>query len=180
MKFSPVDLPGVWLIDLEKHVDDRGWFARTWCAREFAEHGICADFKQSNLSFNAKAGTLRGMHIQLAPHPEAKLVQCVRGAIYDVVVDLRPDSPTHKKWFAAELSEENNRILFIPAGLAHGFQTLTDNSSVFYQMSEFYHPECASGFRWDDPAFEIAWPNTPERTIAPKDLSFGDYQQSDS
>lgn len=147
------------MIDLERQADDRGFFARTWCRREFEDHGLNSRLVQCSLSFNKRRGTLRGMHYQVEPHAEAKLVRCTRGAIYDVIIDLRPDSPTFTKWAAAELTAENMTMLYIPEGFAHGFQTLEDDSEVFYQMSEFYHPECARGVRWDDPAFGIVWPN---------------------
>lgn len=158
MKFSPTKLPGVWILDLERQEDERGFFARSWCRLEFEKHGLDPRLVQCNMSFNRRKGTLRGMHYHAAPHQEAKLVRCIRGAIYDVAVDLRPALPTHRQWTAVELSAENRRALFVPTGCAHGFQTLEDNTEVFYQMSEFYHAECDRGVRWDDPALQIKWP----------------------
>ena len=171
MKFTETCLPGVFLIEIEPIADERGFFARSWCAREFAERGLNPNLAQCNLSFNHRAGTLRGMHYQAAPHEEAKLVRCTQGAIYDVVVDLRPGSPTYCCWAGRELTASNRSMLFIPEGCAHGFQTLTPNSEVFYQMSAFYYPAAARGVRWDDPAFGIDWPPA-ERTISEKDLSY--------
>jgi dTDP-4-dehydrorhamnose 3,5-epimerase len=158
MKFSPTKLPGVWIVDLEKHEDERGFFARSWCRREFEDHGINPNLVQCSVSFNRKKGTLRGIHRQIAPHAESKTVRCTRGAIYDVAVDLRPDSPAYKQWMAVELNSDNGRMLYIPEGCGHGFQTLADNTEVFYQMSEFHHPESARGIRWNDPALKIEWP----------------------
>lgn len=158
MRFSPLSIPGAWVIDPDLLEDERGFFARAFCRKEFEQHGLNAELVQCNISFNRKRGTLRGMHYQTAPHQEAKLVRCTRGAIHDVVLDLRPGSPTFLRWEAAELSAENHRMMYVPEGCAHGFQSLADESEVFYQMGEFYHPECSSGVRWDDPAFGIAWP----------------------
>jgi dTDP-4-dehydrorhamnose 3,5-epimerase len=169
MKFLPTKLPGVWIVDLEKHEDERGFFARTWCRREFEEHGLNPNLVQSSVSFNRKKGTLRGMHYQIAPHAESKLIRCTRGAIYDVAVDLRMTAPTYKKWIAVELTAKNSRALYIPEGFAHGFQSFEDNTEVFYQMSEFYQPECSRGIRWNDPALNIQWP------IANPFLSDRDY-----
>jgi dTDP-4-dehydrorhamnose 3,5-epimerase len=169
MKFSPTKLPGVWIVDLEKHEDERGFFARTWCRREFEEHSLNPNLVQCSVSFNRKKGTLRGMHYRIAPHAESKLVRCTRGAIYDVAVDLRTTAPTYKNWITVELTAENSHALYIPEGFAHGFQTLEDDTEVFYQMSEFYQPECSRGIRWNDPALNIQWP------IANPFLSDRDY-----
>jgi dTDP-4-dehydrorhamnose 3,5-epimerase len=158
MRFTETKLKGAFILEPEILEDERGFFARTWCRHEFEAHGLTTIFVQGNISFNHKRGTLRGMHYQVEPHAEAKLVRCTMGAIYDVILDLRADSATFKQWLAVELTAKNRRMLFIPAGLAHGFQTLEDNTEVLYQMSEFYHPECARGVRWDDPAFGIGWP----------------------
>ncbi len=158
MLFIETKLAGVYIIELEKIEDDRGFFARTFCQREFEAHGLNPRIAQCSVSFNRRKGTLRGMHYQVAPYEESKLVRCTMGAIYDVAVDLRPDSLTHKQWMAVELTEDNRRALYIPAGCAHGFQTLVDDAEVYYQISEFYHPEVAKGIRWDDPAFGITWP----------------------
>ncbi|WP_449245244.1 dTDP-4-dehydrorhamnose 3,5-epimerase [Desulfobacca acetoxidans] len=157
MIFCETRLKGAFIIELEPIADARGFFARTWCQREFAAHGLKSRFVQCNISYNKKKGTLRGMHYQIAPHAEAKVVRCTRGAIYDVIIDLRPDSLTFKQWLAVELTADNRRMLYIPEEFAHGFQTLEDDTEVFYQMSEFYHPECARGVRWDDEAFGIEW-----------------------
>jgi dTDP-4-dehydrorhamnose 3,5-epimerase len=158
VRFHETELPGAFVIEPERMEDDRGFFARTWCVREFADHGLSTDLVQCNVSYNARQGTLRGMHYQVAPHAEVKLVRCTRGSIFDAIVDLRPDSPTFRRWVGVELSAENGRMLYIPGGFAHGFQTLEDGSEIFYQMSTFYHPESARGLRWDDPAVKIAWP----------------------
>ena len=168
MKFSPTVLAGACIIDIEPVPDERGFFARSWCREEFARHGLNPDLAQCSISFNKKRGTLRGMHYQAKPHEETKVVRCTRGAIYDVILDLRPESPTFRKWIAVELSADNRRMLYIPAGLAHGFQSLTDDAEVFYQISTPYHPESARGVRWDDPAFGIEWLVT-ERIISDKD-----------
>lgn len=175
MHFKPTRLPGVYLIEPERLADERGFFARTWCVQEFAAHGLDSRLAQCSVSFNKKKGTLRGMHYQTAPHEEAKLVRCTQGAIYDVALDLRPESPTHKDWVAVELTAENRWMLYLPRGCAHGFQTLTDDAEVFYQISELYHPECSSGVRWDDLAFDIRWP-APPSVIAAKDRGYPDYR----
>jgi dTDP-4-dehydrorhamnose 3,5-epimerase len=158
MKLSETKLKGAYIIEIEPVTDERGFFARSFCANEFEKHGLNPRIVQCNISFNKKKGTLRGMHYQVAPYEEAKLVSCIRGAIYDVIIDLRQNSPTYCQWFFVELNAENYKILYVPKGFAHGFQTLEDNTVVFYQMSEFYHPECARGVRWDDKAFGIKWP----------------------
>lgn len=174
MKFTPTEISGVWIVDLERHEDERGWFARTWCAHEFEAHGLNPRMVQCSTSFNKKKGTLRGMHYQAAPHEEVKLVRCASGAILDVALDLRPNSPTFKRWVGVELTEDNGRALYIPEGCAHGFQTLKDNTEVFYQMTEFFHPQATRGVRWDDSAFAIRWPiNGP--TIASRDSSYQDF-----
>lgn len=158
MIFKETELKGAFVIELVCIEDERGFFARSFCTREFQKYGLNPCVVQCNISFNKKKGTLRGMHYQIAPHEEAKLVRCTQGAIYDVIIDLRPESPTYTQWFAVELSADARNMLYIPEGFAHGFQTLVDNTEVFYQMSEFYHPECSRGIRWDDQAFGINWP----------------------
>ncbi|OQW92797.1 MAG: dTDP-4-dehydrorhamnose 3,5-epimerase [Thiotrichaceae bacterium IS1] len=178
MKFTETRLIGAYRIDLEPLSDERGFFARSWCQKEFKAYGLNPNLLQCSVSFNQKKGTLRGMHYQVAPHAEAKLVRCTRGTIYDVILDLRPDSETFKQWVAIELTAENRRMLYIPEGFAHGFQTLTDDAEVFYQMSEFYYPECARGVRWDDAAFGIEWPEESERIISFKDLQCPNYHHS--
>ena len=158
MKFSATPLPGAMLIEQDRRDDSRGWFTRTFCAHEFEAHGLPARMVQGNLSLTRRAGTLRGLHWQAAPHAEDKLVQCVRGAIWDCIVDLRPGSSTYCRWFGTELTESNGRMLFVPKGFAHGFVTLADDAAVGYQMSAFYEPSAGRGARWDDPAFGIGWP----------------------
>lgn len=162
------------LIDIEPAHDGRGFFARTFCADEFARRGLPAGFVQASLSFNHRRGTLRGLHYQAEPCPEGKLVRCTRGAIFDVMVDLRRTSPTHCRWFAVELTAENARAVYIPPGFAHGFQTLCDDTEVFYQMTAEYRPELARGVRWNDPAFAIGWP-LPEPILSPRDAAFADF-----
>jgi dTDP-4-dehydrorhamnose 3,5-epimerase len=174
VKFLPTALAGACIIDIETVQDERGFFARSWCREEFARHGLNPDLAQCSISFNKKRGTLRGMHYQAAPHEETKVVRCTRGAIYDVIVDLRPESPTFRKWIAVELSADNRRMLYVPLGFAHGFQSLVDDTEVFYQISTFYHPGSARGVRWDDPAFGIEWPVT-ERVISDKDRQYPDF-----
>lgn len=175
MRFSETKLRGVYTISLEPHRDERGFFARTWCREEFEAHGLNAQLVQCSISFNKRKGTLRGMHFQQAPYAEAKLVRCTKGAIYDVAVDLRPSSPTFKQWTALILTEANREMMYVPEGCAHGFLTVEDESEVLYQMSEFYAPEAARGFRWDDPAFGIAWPGKVE-VIASKDATYSDFE----
>jgi dTDP-4-dehydrorhamnose 3,5-epimerase len=174
VKFLETKLKGACLVEPELRSDERGGFARVFCRREFQAHGLNPDLAQCNLSFNRLAGTLRGMHYQRAPHAEAKLVRCTAGAIYDVIVDLRPESSTFMKWAAAELSAENRRLLYVPEGCAHGYQALTDGAEVFYQVSAFYHPPSEGGLRWDDPAFGIRWP-LPVAAISAKDASWPDW-----
>ena len=176
MIFTETKLKGAFLVEPELMKDERGFFARSFCENEFKEHGLKSRVLQCNLSFNGAKGTLRGMHYQISPFAEAKLVSCTRGAVYDVIIDLRPDSSTYCQWFAAELTAENYRMLYIPEGFAHGFQTLTENTMVFYQMYEFYHPEAARGVRWDDPTFAIKWPLTA-RNITKKDRTYPDFKR---
>jgi dTDP-4-dehydrorhamnose 3,5-epimerase len=174
MIFHETRLKGPFVIDIEELHDERGFFARSWCRREFAKHDLNPNLAQCSVSFNRKRGTLRGMHYQRAPHQEAKLVRCTAGAIYDVIVDLRHDSPTFAQWMGVELTDTNRRMLYIPEDFAHGFQTLEDNTEVFYQISEFYEPDSAAGVRWDDPAFGIQWP-TAERIISARDATYPDF-----
>lgn len=179
MQFTPLELAGAFVVDVDVHEDSRGLFARTFCAEEFAGHGLAAAFPQCNVSYNARRGTLRGMHLQDAPHAEAKLVRCVRGAIFDVILDLRPGSPTHAQWVAEELTAENRRALYIPEGMAHGFLSLTDGSEVFYQMSTSHSAAHARGVRWNDPSFGITWPLDRAGVSAPilsaRDAEYGNY-----
>lgn len=158
MKFIETALSGAYIIDIEPIEDERGFFSRSWCKKKFEEQGLNPNLVQCNLSFNKKRGTLRGMHYQSKPYEEDKLVRCTMGGIYDVIIDLRPNSCSYQEWLAVELNAINRKMLYIPAGFAHGFQTLEDNTEVFYQMTEFYHPECARGVRWNDPVFKIEWP----------------------
>jgi dTDP-4-dehydrorhamnose 3,5-epimerase len=176
MKFTQTPLQGAYIIDIEPIEDERGLFARSWCRKEFRSHGLDAELVQCNISFNRKYGTLRGMHYQAQPYAEAKLVRCTSGVIYDVIIDLRRDSPTFKKWYPAELTATNRRMLFIPEGFAHGFQTLEENTEVLYQMSEYYHPEHARGVRWNDPLFSIEWPVT-NVIMSKRDREYTDFQQ---
>jgi len=174
MIFKETKLKGTYIIEIEPLEDERGFFARTWCQREFEAHQLNSRLVQCSISFNKKKGTLRGMHFQVAPYEETRLVRCTKGAIHDVALDLRPASLTFKQWIAFELTEENHQMLYIPQGFAHGFQTLEDNTEVFYQMSESYHPECARGVRWDDPAFRIVWPKDII-VISDKDREYPDF-----
>lgn len=171
MIFTETPLAGAFVIDLEPHADERGFFARTYCRREFEEHGLNPNVVQCNTSFNHKSGTLRGLHYQKAPSREAKLVRCVRGSIYDVIVDLRGESPTYSKHFGVDLAADHYRALYIPESFAHGFQTLEDNSEVEYQMSEYYAPGSAAGYRYDDPKLAVKWP-LQVSVISTHDLSW--------
>ncbi len=174
MIFTPTGLPGAFLLEVERREDERGFFARTWCQREFLEHGLNPRLVQCSISYSRTKGTLRGMHYQVAPHEETKLIRCTAGAIHDVIIDLRPASPTFKQHFAVTVSAENYRTIYVPEGVAHGFQTLEDDTELLYQMSEFYTPECARGVRWDDAAFAIAWPPA-DRIIAERDRTWPDF-----
>jgi dTDP-4-dehydrorhamnose 3,5-epimerase len=175
MIFTETKLEGAFIIEPQKLEDARGFFARTWSQREFAERGLESRPVEGNASFNKAKGTLRGMHYQVAPFAQAKLVRCSRGAIYDVIVDLRPASPTFKQWVGVELTESNGLLLYVPAGFAHGFQTLEDETEIVYQMFEVYAPEHAGGVRWNDPAFDIRWPDA-ERVITKRDQNYADFQ----
>lgn len=171
MKFATTSLKDATLIDVARFGDERGYFTRTFCAETFAREGLVSVYPQSNHAANAKAGTLRGLHFQRAPHAEAKLVRCVKGALYDVIVDLRPESPTHMRWEGFELTEENGRILYVPEGFAHGYQTLVDDTHAAYQVSSPYAPGAEGGLRWDDPAIGIRWP-APVSALSPKDAAW--------
>lgn len=174
MKFVPLSISGAYLIELEPVHDKRGFFARTWCADEFKMHGLNTKLAQCAVSYNRGRGTLRGMHYQAEPYTEAKLVRCSAGAIYDVIVDLRQGSATYCQWLAAELTAANHKMIYVPEGFAHGFQTLADGSEVFYQISTPYVSECARGVRWDDPAFRIEWP-IADPIISDRDRTFPDH-----
>lgn len=176
MKFEETELPGAFLIDVEPRGDERGFFARSWCANEYAEHGLQTGIVQANLSWNPRRGTLRGMHFQNAPHAEVKVVRATRGAIYDAIIDLRPDSPTFKRWIGAELTAENRRALYVPEGFAHGFQTLVPDCEVHYLVTEFYTPSAEGGVRWNDPAFGIEWPDAENAFLSDKDAAWPDFE----
>jgi dTDP-4-dehydrorhamnose 3,5-epimerase len=175
MIFVDTDVAGVFEIQIEPQADERGFFARTWCENEFTEKSLDAHLVQCSLSYNAKKGTLRGMHFQAAPHAETKLVRCSKGAIYDVVLDLRRDSKTYCRWIGVTLTADKRNALYIPKGCAHGFLTLADDSEVFYQMSDFFHAHSARGVRWNDPAFGIVWPGKVEM-ISARDANYPDFE----
>jgi dTDP-4-dehydrorhamnose 3,5-epimerase len=174
MKFTQTILEGAYIIEAEKMMDDRGFFARSWCQRELAAHGLASRIAQASISFNKSKGTLRGLHYQSAPHEEAKFVRCTRGAIYDVIIDLRAHSPTFKAWVGVELTADSYHILYVPKGFAHGCQTLEDNTEIQYEISEFYTPAAVRGVRYDDPAFGISWP-LPVSAITDKDMSWPNF-----
>jgi dTDP-4-dehydrorhamnose 3,5-epimerase len=174
MIFHTTKLPGVLVIEMEPRADERGYFARTYCKMEFAERGLCTEWVQTSTSFNHQRGTLRGMHYQATPHEEIKLVRCTRGAVYDVAIDLRPESPTFREWLGVELTQGNHKMFYLPKGIAHGFLTLADQSEIFYQISTPYVSEAGRGVRWNDPAFGIQWPVLDGIVISPRDASFPD------
>lgn len=176
MIFKETKIEGAFVIGLKKHRDERGSFARTWCREEFRLNGIKAQPVQANTAFSSKKGTLRGMHYQAEPYAEAKLVRCIRGALFDVMVDLRPDSPSYTQWIGVELTSVNDRMLFVPEGCAHGYQSLSDDTEVCYLSSQFYSPESERGLRWNDPAININWPISENTIISEKDQSWPDYR----
>ena len=182
MIFRETPLPGAYIIEVEPVCDERGFFARSFCRREFRAHGLNHELVQCSISFNRKKGTLRGMHYQVPPHEEAKVVRCITGAIYDVIIDLRPDSPSYKQWYSLELTStgeqgttDRYRMLYIPEGFAHGYQTLEDDTELLYQIGEYYHPESARGIRWNDAAFQIRWP-LPDPFLSEKDGNYADFE----
>jgi dTDP-4-dehydrorhamnose 3,5-epimerase len=175
MKLINLPLSGAYLIELDLVSDERGFFARTWCAEEFERFGLNPKLVQCSISWNARRGTLRGLHYQTEPYAEAKLIRCCSGAIYDVIVDLRPASPTYGKWIAAELTSENRQMLYVPEGFAHGFQTLLDDAEISYQVSASYQPDYARGVRWNDPAFGIEWPMS-DPILSARDRAFTDHK----
>jgi len=175
MIFQDIKIRGAFEIQVEAKSDERGFFARTWCQEEFEKSGLNPRLVQCSISFNARKGTLRGMHYQADPYADAKLVRCTQGAIYDVVIDLRADSATFKKWIAVELTAEKRNMIYVPEGCAHGFLTMADKSEVLYQMSEIYNPESARGVRWDDPAFQIVWP-AKVKVISERDRTYPDFE----
>ena len=174
MNFIETEIKDLFVVELNKIGDERGFFARVWCEKEFADKNLTSRMLQANTSYSKDKGTLRGLHYQLSPHQEAKLMRCIKGAIFDVAVDLRPDSKTYKKWFGIELTESNRKMLFIPEGFAHGYQTLHEDTEVFYMSSAFYAPQAERGLRWNDPAIAINWPITDELHITRKDRSWAD------
>jgi dTDP-4-dehydrorhamnose 3,5-epimerase len=174
MIFTETKLKGAFTVEIDRLEDERGFFARSWCRREFEAHGLDPGLVQCNISFNLKAGTMRGMHYQAKPFEESKLIRCTKGAVHDVIVDLRPDSPTFGQYAGFLLTSENRRMVFVPKSFAHGFLTLEDETEVFYQMSEFYFPEHGRGFRWNDPRFGISWPREIN-VISERDRNYPDF-----
>lgn len=174
MEFMATPIPGAFVIEPQRIEDERGFFARLWCERELAEHGLDTTVRQTNIGVSRVGGTLRGLHYQRAPHAETKLIRCPRGSVFDVIVDLRPDSSAHGRWFGIELNQDNHRALYVPAGCAQGYMTLTDDTEIYYHTSAFYAPQAASGVRWDDPAFDIAWPRDPV-VISDADRKWPDF-----
>ncbi|MEO7970259.1 MAG: dTDP-4-dehydrorhamnose 3,5-epimerase [bacterium] len=177
MIFTETELKDVYIIELERFEDERGFFACSFSQREFEAHGLVGRFVQNNVSYNRRRGTLRGLHYQAAPYGQTKLVRCTRGAIFDVAVDLRPDSPTFKQWVSVQLTQENRLMIYIPGDLAHGFQALEDETEVFYQVSEVYTPEANQGYPWNDPAFAVTWPLPHEPILNERDASYPCFKQ---
>ncbi|HYZ19813.1 MAG TPA: dTDP-4-dehydrorhamnose 3,5-epimerase family protein [Gaiellaceae bacterium] len=175
MRFAELGLPGAYLVELERREDERGWFARLWDPDELGAEGLDPRMAQISVAWNERRGTLRGLHYQADPHGEAKLVRCTRGAIYDVLVDLRPGSPAYTRWVAIELRDDDPRMLYVPMGVAHGYQTLADGTETLYLISEFYRSELQRGVRWDDPAFAISWPDADRRVISERDAAWPDF-----
>lgn len=178
MNFIKTSIAGAWLVDISRMEDHRGFFARAWSDAAFAEKNLPTHFPDVNLSLSLRKGTIRGMHYQKAPHEEAKFVRCVRGALYDVIIDLRPDSPTFLKWAGFEITASSYQALFVPAGCAHGVQTLEDNTEMLYMVSACYAPAAEAGIRWDDPFFGVVWPDVGRRTVSDKDLGWPDFNLS--
>ncbi|HSA06025.1 MAG TPA: dTDP-4-dehydrorhamnose 3,5-epimerase [Candidatus Gastranaerophilales bacterium] len=177
MKFIKTTLKDAYVIEIEPICDQRGFFARSFCKKEFIKRNLNPDICQCNISYSQKAGTLRGMHFQKPPYEETKLVSCIKGAIYDVIIDLRKDSETYCQWFAQELTQENHKMMYVPKGFAHGFQALKDDTIISYKVGEFYNPEYEAGVRWDDSAFSIIWPECENRTISEKDSIYSNYER---
>lgn len=175
MRFTETKISGVFVIDPTRYEDERGFFAPAFSAREFESRGMAGHFPETNISYSLRRGTLRGMHYQAAPHGQAKLVRCTRGRVFDVAVDLRRDSQTYREWVGFELTAENRRMLYLPGDCGHGFQTLTDDTEVFYMVSSTYEPGSGRGFRWDDPAFRVEWPEADERILVDRDRNYPDY-----
>lgn len=177
MKFTQTELRGAYMIDIDPRFDERGFFARAWCQKEFEDNHLITSFVQSNIAGSKKKGTLRGMHYQLAPHGEVKLIRCLRGSIFDVMIDLRPNSDTYMHWFGIELTEQSHRMVYVPESFAHGYLTLCDDTEVFYQVSAFYSPGAECGIRWDDPVLGITWPITDGLIISEKDRTWSLIQK---
>jgi dTDP-4-dehydrorhamnose 3,5-epimerase len=177
MQFRETKIKGLWIVELQRHEDHRGFFARTWCQKEYEAHGLNPQIAQINVGFTTKKAGLRGLHFQIPPHAETKTVRCTRGALLDVAVDIRPDSPTYKQWVGVELTAENHRTLCIPEGCAHGYQTLADDTEILYLTSAFHAPESARGYRYDDPAFGIVWP-LPVSSISDADRAWPEYKEA--
>lgn len=176
MTFRETAIPGSYIINIERYADDRGFFARGYCEREFKNQGITFNIVQANIGYSKNKYTLRGLHYQVEPHREAKLVRCTKGGLFDVIVDLRTESPTYKEWVGVELTEKNHTMFYVPEGCAHGYQTLEDNTEVFYMVSSFYAPDYERGIRWDDPTFNIEWVETDDKIISDKDRQWPDYE----
>lgn len=176
MTFRETAIPGSYIINIERYADDRGFFARGYCEREFKNQGITFNIVQANIGYSKNKYTLRGLHYQVEPHREAKLVRCTKGGLFDVIVDLRTESPTYKEWVGVELTEKNHTMFYVPEGCAHGYQTLEDNTEVFYMVSSFYAPDYERGIRWDDPTFNIEWVETDDKIISEKDRQWPDYE----
>ena len=179
MIFEETKLKDAFIIEMEPITDNRGFFARAWCQKEFEAHGLIASFVQANITFSPQKGTLRGLHYQIAPHEEVKLVRCTRGATYDVIIDLRPESATYRQWLGTDLTVNNRKMIYIPGGFAHGYQILMDNTEVFYQVGQFYAPDYERGIRWNDPAFTITWPITSPPILSEKDKRWPDYSRQE-
>lgn len=177
MIFKETCLISAYTIELEEHGDERGFFARAWCKKEFMTQGLTSNIVQANFAFTKNKGTIRGMHYQIAPNEETKLMRCIKGAIYDVIIDLRPESSTYKQWLGVELSSENRKMLYVPEGFAHGYQSLTDNVETFYMVSEFYSPDSERAVRWNDPTFSIKWPINEDLTVSDKDRNWPDFSE---
>jgi len=175
MVFKETGLKGAYVIEPQKYEDERGYFARVFCENEFESHGIKLNMVQSNVAFSHKQSTIRGLHYQILPHAEIKLIRCIRGSIFDVMIDLRPDSSTYKQWYGIELNSKNGQMLLVPENFAHGYQSLVDDTEVFYQVSQFYVPDAERGIRWDDPAFNIPWPERIHPIISEKDKGWPDF-----
>ena len=177
MKFQETKVKGAFVIEPEPFEDDRGYFNRAFCAREFEQAGLLTNIVQANMAGSRDKGTLRGMHYQVSPYEETKIFRCIKGAVFDVVLDVRPDSPSYGEWYGVELTPENRKMLYVPGGCAHGYLTLKDNTEVYYLVSEYYQPDAERGIRWNDPRFNIEWPLTENLTLSDKDKAWPDYSE---